>query len=109
MYVRMYVYGRGPKAIVHIKLLSSRRLSQTIGNGSGKLNLVQLSRSTQTVASSLRSLRVYVNTIGDCLTILCEPGLRLLQFRQLSFLHVFKIFVRDKQHQISKRRFVLIF
>ena len=46
--------------------------SQTIGDGSGKLNLVQLSRSTQTVAGSLRSLRVYVNKIGDCLPILCE-------------------------------------
>ena len=58
-----------------MKSLSSRRLSQTIGDGSGELNLVQLSRSTQTVAGSLRSLRVYVNTIGDCLPILCELAL----------------------------------
>ena len=49
--------------------------SQTIGDGLGKLNLVQLSRSTQTVAGSLRSLRVYVNKIGDCLPILCELAL----------------------------------
>ena len=41
--------------------------SQTISDGSGKLNLVHVSRSTQTVSGSLRSLRVYVNKIGDCL------------------------------------------
>jgi hypothetical protein len=40
---------------------------RTIGDGPGKLNLVQLSRSTQTVAGSLWSPRVYVNAIGDCL------------------------------------------
>jgi hypothetical protein len=40
---------------------------RTIGDGSGKLNLVQPSRSTQTVTGNLRSLRVYVNTISDCL------------------------------------------
>ena len=35
-------------------------------------NLVQLSRSTQTVAGSLPSLRVYVNKISEYLPILCE-------------------------------------
>ena len=42
-------------------LCEHKRCRRTIGDGSEKLKLVQLSRSTQTVAGSLRSLRVYVN------------------------------------------------
>ena len=56
-------------AVASLKASSHKivKQSQTVGNGSGTLNLIQLSRSTQTVAGSLRSLRVYVNKIGDCL------------------------------------------
>jgi hypothetical protein len=42
-------------------LCEHKRCLITIGDGSEKLKLVQLSRSTRTVAGSLRSLRVYLN------------------------------------------------